>query len=108
MSNTYPEIRDTSTLTGVLNLDQFLVIGIEGQKDAGGTQAIAVPVFVTDPTTADTLFGPASSLSNLVKFVLAQGINGVWAVASASGTAPTLVQRQTAWTTQEEIGRAHV
>lgn len=102
MSNTYPEIRDTSSLTGVFNLDQFLVIGIEGQKDVGGSQAVAVPVFITDPTQADTLFGPASSLGGLVKFVLAQGINGVWAVASASGSLPLLAARQTAWALLEE------
>lgn len=102
MPNDYPEIRDISTLTGIFNLDQFLVMGIEGQKDAGGTGTIGVPVFVTSGTQADSVFGPASSLAGLVKFVLAQGINGVWAVASASGSAPTLIQRQAAWTTLEE------
>jgi hypothetical protein len=102
MSNLYPEVRDTSSLTGVLNLDQFLPMGIEGQKDAGGTQAIATPVLVTDPATVDTLFGPASNLAALIKFVLAQGINYVWAVASSSGVTPTLVQRQAAWQLLEE------
>lgn len=102
MSNIYPEVRDTSSLTGVLNLDQFLAVGIEGQKDVGGSQALTTPLLITDPAVVDTAFGPASSLAALVKFVLSQGINYVWAVASASGTSPTLVQRQAAWQLLEE------
>jgi hypothetical protein len=102
VSNTFPEIRDTSTLTGVFNLDQFLVIGVEGQIDNAGSGTVAVPTFITDPATCDTLYGPSSSLTALVKFILAQGINGVWAVPSAKGAGPTLVQRQTAWATLEE------
>jgi hypothetical protein len=102
MSNLYPEVRDTSNLTGVLFLDQFLAVGIEGQKDAGGTAAVGIPQLITDPVAADTLFGPASNLAALVKFVLAQGINYVWAVASASGSVPLLAARQTAWQTLEE------
>jgi hypothetical protein len=102
VANDYPEIRDISTLTGVFNLDQYLVIGIEGQADVAGSQAVAVPVFITASTQADTVFGPVSSLSGLIKFVLAQGINGVWAVASAKGSLPTLVQRQAAWATLED------
>lgn len=102
MTSIYPEIRDTSTLTGVFNLDQFLTIGIEGQKDTAGTAAVGVPQLVSDPTASDTLFGPNSSLSALVKFILSQGINSVYAVASASNAGPTLIQRQAAWTTLEE------
>jgi phage tail sheath gpL-like len=102
VANDYPEIRDISTLTGVFNLDQYLVMGIEGQKDAAGSQTIAVPVFVTSGQQSDALFGPVSSLSGLVKFCLNQGMNGVWAVASASGTLSTLVQRQAAWATLED------
>jgi len=102
MTQIYPEIRDTSTLTGVFQLDQYLVIGIEGQGDVAGSQAVAIPVYITDSTAADTLFGPASSLSGLVKYVLSQGINGVWAVASAKGSVPTLPARQTAWALLEE------
>src|SRR4051794_23855284 len=98
----FPEVRDVSSLTGVLNLNQFMTIGVEGQKDTGGTAVIATSYLISDPATADTLFGPASSLSKLVKYVLAQGINYVYAVASASNLTPTLVQRQTAWTVLEE------
>ena len=98
----FPEVRDVSSLTGVLNLDQFMVIGIEGQKDTAGTAVVATSYLVSDPNTADALFGPNSSLGKLVKFILAQGINYVYAVASASNTVPTLVQRQGAWTVLEE------
>jgi hypothetical protein len=102
MSSIYPEVRDISSLAGVFQLDQFLGIGIEGQKDTVGTGVVGTPYLIADPATADTLFGPASSLGKLVKFVLAKGVNFVYAVASASNVAPTLVQRQTAWTVLEE------
>lgn len=102
MANDYPEVRDTSSLTGVLNLDQFLVIGVEGQGDVAGSAGVGVPQLVTDPAQSDALFGPVSSLSGLVKFILAQGINSVYAVISAKGSGPTLIQRQAAWTTLEE------
>src|SRR3954451_10188810 len=98
----FPEVRDVSSLTGVLNLDQFMVIGIEGQKDTVGTAVVGTSYLITDGPTADTLFGPVSSLGKLVKFVLAQGINYVYAVASASNVTPTLVQRQAAWAPLEE------
>lgn len=102
MSNMFPEVRDVSSLTGVLNLDQFMTIGIEGQKDTGGTAVVGTSYLITDGPTADTLFGPNSSLGKLVKYLLNQGINFVFAVASASNVTPTLVQRQTAWATLEE------
>jgi hypothetical protein len=98
----YPEVRDVSSLTGVLNLDQFMVIGIEGQKDTAGTAVVATSYLVSDPVTSDTLFGPTSSLGKLVKFILSLGINYVYAVASASNTVPTLLQRQAAWQPLEE------
>jgi hypothetical protein len=43
-----------------------------------------------------------SNLAKLVKVLLNRGMNYVIAVASASGVAPTLAQRQTAWATLEE------
>lgn len=102
MTSLYPEIRDTSSLSGVFNTDQFMLVGVEGRKDTVGTAAVAQPYVVSDPAVADTLFGPASSLSSLVKFLLGRGLNNVIAVASASNVAPTLVQRQAAWTVLEE------
>lgn len=102
MSTIYPEVRDVSSLTGVLNLGTALVIGVEGQKDTAGTAVVGTSYLVTDPTLADSLFGPASSLSKLVKAIMARGILAVYAVPSASNVAPTLVQRQAAWTALEE------
>lgn len=102
MANDYPQIVDKSTLTGVFQTDQFMVIGVDGQKDVVGTAVIGLPVRVMTAEDANTLFGPASSLAALVKFILGRGISYVWAVASASGAAPTLVQRQAAWAPLEE------
>lgn len=102
MSNMFPEVRDVGSLSGVLNLGQVFVIGVEGQKDTVGTATIATPYLITDPATADTLFGPQSSLATKIKRLMARGITAVYAVASASNTVPTLVQRQAAWAVLEE------
>lgn len=102
MANDFPQIVDKSTLTGVFQSDQFMVVGVEGQKDVPGTATVALPVRVTTAEEANGFFGPASSLATLCKFLLARGLNYVWAVASASGSAPTLVQRQAAWVALEE------
>lgn len=102
MANDYPQIVDKSTLTGVYQADQFLVVGVEGQMDVAGSQAVGLPALVTDPNQAATLFGPSSSLTKLVQFCLGRGLSQVWAVASASGTTPTLLQRQTAWAPLED------
>jgi hypothetical protein len=107
-SDIYPEVVDTSSLVGVFNLDQFLAIGIEGQKATAGTATVGTRYVVTDGATADALFGSASSLANLIKFVLAKGVNWVYAVASASNTTPTLVQRQTAWTALEDTADCRI
>lgn len=102
MSVLFPEIVDKSTLTGVFQSAQFMTIGVEGQMDAGGTADIANPILCRTADDADTAFGPASSLASLVKYILAQGVEYVWAVASASGTVPTLIQRQAAWANLED------
>ena len=102
MSDLYPEVRDVGSLTGVFNLDQFLVVGVEGRKDTAGTAVVGTPYLIADPLEADAYFGPVSSLGVLVKFLLSRGLTFVWAVASASNIAPTLVERQTAWTALEE------
>lgn len=93
----FPEVIDGSTLNERATSDIFLPIAIEGQKDAGGSAAVATLQLISRPADADTFFGPASSLSALVKYVLDQGAGPVYAIASASGTAPTTVQRQAAW-----------
>lgn len=102
MANDFPQIVDKSTLTGVFQSDQFMVVGVEGQKDVAGSAVIALPVKVLTAEDANTYFGPASSLATLCKFLLARGLNYVVAVASASGSGPTLVQRQAAWVALEE------
>lgn len=102
MANDYPQIVDKSTLTGVFNVDQFLVVGVEGQKDAAGSAVVGLPVVIESADDSDTLFGPNSSLGQLVKFILGRGLNFVYAVASSSAVAPTLLQRQAAWGALEE------
>lgn len=102
MSSLYPEVVDKSTLTGVFKNDQFITIGVEGQMDNAGTAVIAVPLVCKTAEDAAVLFGPTSSLTQLVSYILSLGIEFVYAVASAKGVAPTLVQRQAAWATLED------
>lgn len=108
MANDYPQVVDKTTLSGVFLGDQFLMIGIEGQKDAGGSATVALPVLVRSPDDANTFFGPASSLGGLCKFLLARGLNQIVAVCSASGTTPTLIQRQAAWAALEDDSRVRI
>ena len=93
----YPEVKDATSLGPRFSQALYLPIAVEGQKDAGGAATVAVPVKISRPTDADTQFGAASSLAALVKFLLGRGVPQVTAIASASGSAPSLVQRQAAW-----------
>lgn len=102
MSTLFPEVRDVGSITGIFSLSQFLLVGIEGQMDAVGNGVIGTPYTITEGSVADDLFGPVSSLSGLVKFMLDRGLESVVAVASASGATPLLTERQTAWATLEE------
>lgn len=102
MANDYPQIVDRSTLTGVFQTGTFLTVAVEGQKDTAGNATVALPYRVTSAEQAATLFGPVSSLTNVVNTVLARGLDYVWAVASASNATPNLGQRQTAWAPLEE------
>lgn len=101
MSLMYPEVVDATTLGPRFSQPLYLPLGVEGQKDAPGSQAINVPVDIATPADADLKFGPASSLSTLVKFLLGRGVPTVRAIASKSGSAPSLVERQVAWAIQE-------
>lgn len=103
MSNLYPEVRDISTLTGIFNLNQFLVIGIEGQMLTAGDATVGTPYLVDSPGAADARFGSASPLASLCKFILGRGINFVYAVASKKDTTPSLTERRTAWQPLEEL-----
>ncbi len=93
----HPEIVDASNVGARLSEPLFLPIGVEGQKDAGGTSAILITQKVTRPADADTLFGAASPLAGIVKFLLERGVNPVYAIASKSALLPTLAERQLAW-----------
>lgn len=108
ISQLYPEVKDGTNLGPRFSQALFLPIGVEGQKDAGGSQAIATPVDISRPSDADTLFGAASTLAVLIKFLLGRGVPVVTAVASASGVAPTLVQRQAAWALLESDPKVRV
>lgn len=102
MPQLYPEVKDGTNLGALFSQALYLPIGIEGQKDAGGTQAILVPADISRPSDADTLFGAASSLATLVKFLLGRGAPIVTAVASKSAAPPILAERQAAWALLEE------
>lgn len=93
----YPEVKDATTLGPRFSQPQYLPIGIEGQADAGGTGTAGVIYVVTTPAQADTVFGPASPLTALVRFVLDRGVPAVRAIASKKGSVPLLAERQTAW-----------
>ena len=101
MSQLYPEVKDATSLGPRFIQELFMPIGVEGEKAAGGSAAVAVPVTITRPSEADTQFGAASPLAVIVKFLLGRGVPSVKAIASASGAAPTLIQRQAAWAIQE-------
>lgn len=98
----YPEVKDATSLGPRFSQALYLPIAVEGQKDAGGSASVAQPKRITLPSEADTQFGAASSLAAVVKFILGRGVPEVLAIASASGSAPTLVQRQAAWALLED------
>lgn len=102
MPNDFPQVVDISTLTGVFHVDSYLAVGVEGQKDAAGSAAVASPKLIQSPDDANTQFGPVSSLAGICKTLLGRGLAFVYAVASSSGSAPNLVARQAAWATLED------
>jgi hypothetical protein len=108
MANDFPQIVDKTTLTGVFQADQFMVVGVEGQKDTVGTATLALPVLVRSPDDANTFFGPASSLGGLCKFLLTRGVTQIVAVASASNAVPILTARQAAWAALEDDPRVRI
>lgn len=98
----YPEVKDATTLGPRFSQALYLPIAVEGQSAVGGTAVKAQPYDISRPADADTLFGAASSLSALVKFVLGRGVPVVKSISSEiDGTLPTLVERQTAWAVLE-------
>lgn len=93
----YPEVIDAATLQPKLTSSIFLPVAIEGQKDAGGTAVVGTIYAINRVDESSVAFGPASPLHARLIEVLKRGAGPVLAIASASGTAPTLVQRQAAW-----------
>ena len=93
----YPEVLDGTTLNERQADDLFMPIAVEGQADSGGASAILVKHTISRPSVADTQFGAASPLTLIVKYLLDLGVGPVVAIASAKGSAPTLIQRQAAW-----------
>jgi hypothetical protein len=97
-SQLFPEVIDAGTVQPKLTSDIFLPIAVEGQAATGGTAVVAVPYLINRVDESSVLFGAASSLHRIVKAVLDRGAGPVIAVASIVGaSAPSLVQRQTAW-----------
>ncbi len=102
MSNLlYPDVIDAGTLQPKLTSAIYLPIGVEGQKDTGGTAVVATLYVINRVDESSVLFGPASSLHRIVKAVLDRGAGPVIAGASASATTPTLGQRQAVWEKME-------
>lgn len=93
----YPEVRDATSLGARFSQPLYLPIAVEGQMDNAGSASAAVPIVISRPADADARFGPASSLTALIKFLLGRGIPSVTAIASSKGSAPSLPNRQTAW-----------
>lgn len=102
MTDLFPQVVDKSTLTGVFNAGQFLVVGVEGQADNGGSATVGLPYTVTTAEQAVTYFGAASTLTVIVELLLARGLDYVVAVASKKGSTPSLGERQTAWANLED------
>lgn len=100
-SQLYPEIRDISSVGPRYSTSLYLPVGVEGQMDNAGTATVAQAYLINTPADADTYFGPASPLGALVKFLLSRGVSQIIAIPSAKGSAPTTLQRQTAWAVLE-------
>lgn len=95
----YPEIVDESTLGQRLGANVFLPIAFEGQKDASGSAVVGSVYLITRKDEAVTLFGTEAlcQMTRQINVILDAGAGPVVAAASASGTTPTLVQRQAVW-----------
>lgn len=99
----FPAVVDASVLGQRLTSPIYLPIGIEGQADSAGDASVAVPYSILRSDQAVQKFGPVATtrLSKLIDALLVRGAGPIIAVASAKGSAPTLLQRQTAWALME-------
>jgi len=96
-----PQVIDASTLIPKATAPLYLPIGVEGQMDAAGTATVAKLYVINRADEASANFGPNSSLTRVLVALLNRGAAPIIAGASASGTAPTLVQRQAVWQSME-------
>lgn len=97
----FPEVIDGTTLGVRVSNPVYLPIGIEGQADVDGDAVANTVYLISSASDAVARFGAVSKLTALCKYLIDRGATLVTAVASAKGTAPTLVQRQAAWQTLE-------
>lgn len=96
-----PRVIDASTLLPRATSPIYLPMSVEGMADTAGTAVVATPYAIARTDQANTLFGPASTLTRIVAALLDRGAGPVIAAASAKTTTPTLVQRQAVWQTFE-------
>lgn len=92
-----PRVLDASNLIPKPTQAIYLPVGVEGQMDNVGTAAIATPYSFTRVDSVNDAFGPASSLTRVIKALLDRGAGPVVGIASAKGSTPILSARQTAW-----------
>lgn len=75
---------------------------------AAGTANVGVPLLISRIDEAATAFGADSTLYRILYALLNRGAGPVIAIASATGTVPTLAQRQTAWQKLESDERIRI
>lgn len=92
-----PRVIDASTLQPKATSQIYLQPAVEGMKTVTGTTLINVPTVINRLDQAATAFGADSTLYRTIKVLLDRGAGPVIAIASASGTSPTLIQRQASW-----------
>lgn len=99
----FPEVIDGTTLGAKATSAIYLPIGVEGRKDTAGDAVVGQVYLISKPSDAVTKFGPASSLTSLISFLIDQGAAPLYAVASKDNAAPILTDRQAAWQNLEAI-----
>ncbi len=92
-----PQVIDASTLQPKITSNIYLQPSVEGGMTAAGTGNVGVPYLISRIDEAATSFGADSTLYRVIYALLNRGAGPVIAIASATGTTPTLAQRQTAW-----------
>ena len=96
-----PRVIDASSLLPRATSPLYLPVGVDGQADNAGTAVVGTLYVINRLDEANTLFGPASTLTRVISALLDRGAAPVVAGASAKGTTPTTVQRQVVWQAME-------